>query len=383
MYVELHMLQNFAPSNLNRDDTNNPKDCEFGGHRRARISSQCLKRAIRRSPVFAETTGVDIAKRTKWMTRLLSAPLREAGKTEEEVNAVVAALVPDYMSKLEKDTAKTAVLLYLSDEEIRDATTALLENWEALLAEIQETAKRKAQDSALESVVKNLTKKSKNGTSAPDIAFFGRMLAEKPELNLEAACQVAHAISTNRVSMEMDFYTAVDDLQEKEEPGAGMMGFIGFDSACFYRYARLCWNDLVTNLRDDSELARRTVEAFLRASVAAVPTGKQNSHAAHNPPSFILAVVREDGMGWNLANAFETPVRAKGNDGLVSPSIKALDHYWGRLCDVYGDDTIRAVLALPLDSDAPLDRLSEHRVEGLSDLVSSVLAALPTKEPKS
>ena len=47
MIIELHMLQNFAPSCLNRDDTNSPKECEFGGYRRARISSQCIKRAIR------------------------------------------------------------------------------------------------------------------------------------------------------------------------------------------------------------------------------------------------------------------------------------------------------------------------------------------------
>jgi CRISPR system Cascade subunit CasC len=52
MFIELHILQNFAPSNLNRSDTGAPKDCEFGGHRRARISSQCLKRAIRRDAGF-------------------------------------------------------------------------------------------------------------------------------------------------------------------------------------------------------------------------------------------------------------------------------------------------------------------------------------------
>ena len=379
MYIELHMIQNFAPSNLNRDDTNNPKDCEFGGHRRARISSQCLKRSIRRSPVFAQTTGVEIGTRTRWITRLLRDPLLQAAKPEEEVDAVVAAFVPAYIGKMDKD--RTAVLVFLSDEETHSMVEALLANWEEVVAQAQESNDNKSKKSSIvDDLVKGLTKKSKGRTSAPDIALFGRMLAERPQLGLDAACQVAHAISTHRVTMEMDFFTAVDDLQAEDEPGAGMMGFIGFDSACFYRYARLDWNQLTENLRGDAALARRTVAGFLRAAVQAVPTGKQNSMAAHNPPSFILAVVRGDGMGWSLVNAFETPIRPKGNSGLVAPSVEQLDTYWGYLVDAYGDDTILATLSLSLDPDLPLDRLVDCRVKDLSALVDGVLAALPAGE---
>jgi CRISPR system Cascade subunit CasC len=385
MFVELHMIQNFAPSNLNRDDTNNPKDCEFGGHRRARISSQCLKRAIRRSPVFAQTTGVDISWRTKWLTRLLRPRLVEAGKPEEQVGLVVKAFVDHYIGDMDKE-GRTAILVYLSNEEARAIAAELLENWDAILADIQPPEGKKAAKSAVfEQLSKELVKKGKRGTSAPDIALFGRMLTAQPELGMEAACQVAHAISTNRVTMEMDFFTAVDDLQTGEEPGAGMMGFTGFDSACFYRYARLDWKQLLKNLRGDVDLARRTVEGFLRAAVAAVPTGKQNSMAAHNPPSFILAVVREDGMGWSLVNAFEKPVRPspRGDSGLVSPSVEALDEYWGHLCDVYGDNTLRAVLALPLDPDQTLKRLAGYRQKDLDNLVNGVLAILPVKEAEA
>ncbi|MBK8958601.1 MAG: type I-E CRISPR-associated protein Cas7/Cse4/CasC [Proteobacteria bacterium] len=45
--VEIHVPgQNYAPSNLNRDDTGAPKDALFGGIRRGRVSSQCSKRAV-------------------------------------------------------------------------------------------------------------------------------------------------------------------------------------------------------------------------------------------------------------------------------------------------------------------------------------------------
>jgi CRISPR system Cascade subunit CasC len=371
MFVEVHMLQNFAPSNLNRDDTNNPKDCEFGGVRRARISSQCLKRAIRNAPVFAATTRVDIATRTKWLiNRCLLPQLVQAGKSAEEATAILTKFVPEYASKLDeksKDDKKTAVLLYLSQAEIDRLAQALLESWDKLPGEIPQ-------------VVKTLVKEQKGQTSAPDIALFGRMLAEKPELNLEAACQVAHAISTHRVTMEMDFYTAVDDLNPEDTAGAGMMGFTGFDSACFYRYARLDWKQLVDNLNGDAGLARRAVEGILRATVAAVPSGKQSNFAANNPPSFLLAVVRRDGMGWSLANAFEQPVRSRGDGGLVAPSVAALDAYWGRLCQVYGDGTLAHAAALALDPDLPLASLKEAQVKDMEAWIGAVVGALPAGE---
>lgn len=373
MFVELHMIQNFSPANLNRDDTNNPKDCEFGGVRRARISSQCIKRAIRTCPLFAETTGVDVGTRTKWLMDLLRKRLVTEDAPEEkkqEATTVLTAFVPKYASKLDKGSEKTAVLLYLSEAEIDSVVEALRENWDDLSDE-------KTQENTIKQLVKTLVKAHKGQTGAPDIALFGRMLAEKPELGLEAACQVAHAISTHRVTMEMDFFTAVDDLSPEDTAGAGMMGFTGFDSACFYRYARIDWNQLLQNLNGDADLARRTVEGFLRAAVAAVPSGKQNSFAANNPPSLLLAVVRQDGMGWSLANAFERPVRPRRDAGLVAPSVEALDTYWGRLCQVYGTDTLVRTAALALDADMALAALKEAQVENLEAWISAVTGALP------
>ena len=372
MFVELHMIQNFAPANLNRDDTNNPKDCEFGGVRRARVSSQCIKRAVRTSPVFEETTRVKIGTRTKRLIHRLSERLTEAGKPKEEVFQALTDFVPQYASKLDKkddEGKKTAVLLYVSEDEVDSIAQALLENWDQL-----------SDGKALKRLVKTLVKAHEGCTSAPDIALFGRMLAENPRLSLDAACQVAHAISTHRVTMEMDFYTAVDDLNPEDTAGAGMMGFTGFDSACFYRYARIDWGQLVQNLNGDADLARRTVEGFLRAAVAAVPSGKQNAFAANNPPNLLLAVVREDGMGWSLTNAFERPVRPRHDSGLVSPSVDALDTYWARLCQVYGTDTLIRVAALPLDPDLSLEYLAADQVENLEAWIAAVTEALPAGE---
>jgi len=246
----------------------------------------------------------------------------------------------------------------------------LTEQWSELTDE-------KKRNTILKKMSNALAKEFKNRTSASDIALFGRMLAEKPALNLDAACQVAHALSTHRITMEMDFYTAMDDLQDKGAPGAGMMGFTGYNSACFYRYARIDWEQLYKNLDFKPELAQKTVEGFIRAWVEAVPSGKENSFAPFNPPSFVMAVVRKQGMGWSLTNAFEQPVRSMQDGGYVAPSAKKLDQYWQRLCTTYGDSSVAQVATLALDPGLKLDTLGSHEVVSLEQLVDQVVAALP------
>ena len=381
MFVELHMIQNFSPANLNRDDTNNPKDCEFGGVRRARISSQCIKRAIRWHPLFKQTVKMDPAVRTRRLVRKLREQLASRGHPDDEVE-LVASTFPQALTTKEmqpKKAERTDVLMYIGQNEVDLIVNALEDNWTQIVQETKafQDDPKKSKTPTVKNVVKQIFKAIEREASMPDVALFGRMLASQKVFERIAACQVAHAISTHRVTMEMDFYTAVDDLNPEDTAGAGMMGFTGFDSACFYRYARIDWKQLVKNLGDDADLARRTVAGFLRAAVAAVPSGKQNAFAANNPPSFLLAVVRRDGMGWSLANAFEKPVYPSGGSGLVRPSVAALDGYWGRLCRVYGTGTLVRRAALALEDDLPVENLQDDLVENLDAWVQAVTGALP------
>ncbi len=380
MYIEVHLLQSFAPSNLNRDDTGSPKDCTFGGVRRARISSQCLKRAMRTDPSFAEATRVPLAHRTKRLVQLVRDRVVAAGKDKADAERIAKAFVEEYASKLDPKSLgegkepQTVVLIYSSESEQAAIAAAIVNKWDELVPLAPDTLKK-----AMADVAKPIIKAHQNLTSAPDIALFGRMLADKPALNLDAACQVAHALSTHRIAMEMDFYTAVDDLVQDatDETGAGMMGVIGYDSACYYRYARIDWGQLVKNLGGDVELAGKTVDGFLRASLRAVPSGKQNSCAANNPPSLALAVVRQDGMAWSLANAFEQPVRADSGGGYVAPSLVALDRFWGNLCATYGANGLATVAALRCGvEDVDLPHLAGAVVPGEAAWRQKVLSAL-------
>lgn len=363
--IEFHLLQSFPPANLNRDDTNTPKDCEFGGVRRARISSQCLKRSIRLHPDFSGVTGVDPSERTRWMARKLRDELVKRGRAPEEAETVAVNFTKAFLGEMDKKSPlRSQVLFFLSAAEKDDLAARLDNGWQEAL------------EGKFEGITKDYKKRFANRSSAPDIALFGRMLADDPSLNLDAACQVAHAISTHKVSMEIDFYTAVDDLTQDDEAGAGMMGVTSFNAATFYRYAAIDWEQLLENLEGNQDLARCTVQGFLRASIKAIPTGKQNAFAPQTLPGFVLVVVRRDGQAWSLANAFEKPVSAaRGNGGFLDASIQALVKHWERLNAVYGDPE-KPAHAFALSLDESLDIGPFKNGSSLQQLEEDTLAAL-------
>lgn len=382
MFVELHILQNFAPSNLNRDDTGSPKDCEFGGVRRARISSQCLKRSIRTA--FRDDKllpASQLASRTKLALNAIAARLTERGYNEAQARSVAELALRGAGLNLDDD--KTEYLLFLGQDELDTIAALCAEHWATLQPLTERPASadpangkqaKKAGKDALPTELTQAITQRLNGGKAADLALFGRMLADLPQHNVDAACQVAHAISTHKVSVEFDFYTAVDDLQPRGETGAGMMGTVEFNSACFYRYANVDLAQLRTNLGGDDALVQRTLEAFIRASIAAIPSGKQNSMAAQNPPSLVMAVVRERGL-WSLANAFARPVRATEREGLITGSISALFNQWGKLKRMYGKTGIVGAWVSEEEDVSPPDD-GPQRVASVDELVAHTLAVL-------
>lgn len=290
--IEIHALQNFAPSNLNRDDTGAPKDALFGGTRRARVSSQCLKRAVRQhfSGLIEQNVlaSEDVAWRTKRILDALTKSLVDKGRPEAEA-AEKSRLALAAMELTVKDDGKSEYLLFLGQREISGIANIIDEKWDSITAAEAGPTEGKKSGKAKKQAAQNADPELKkaldkvfNGGKAVDVALFGRMLADMPEKNQNAACQVAHAISTHSVEREFDFYTAVDDLKPEDTSGADMMGTVEFNSACFYRYAVVDWEKLVANLQGDTVLAGKGLCAFLEGFVVAEPTGKQNTFAAHN-----------------------------------------------------------------------------------------------------
>lgn len=385
--MEVHILQNFAPSNLNRDDTGSPKDALFGGSRRARVSSQCFKRAMRQR--FAvdsagELPPEHLATRTQRVRARLTELLQERGRSEENVGAIITTALAGVGLKLD-DEGMSQYLLFLGARELTRVAELIDEHWDALAgvapdAEEGKTgsAAKRAARGKVPKPVSDAMLAALDGGKALDIALFGRMLADLPQKNQDAAAQVAHAISTHRVEREFDFYTAVDDLNPAADTGAGMLGTVEFTSACFYRYAALHLDLLASNLQRDDELAASGVRAFLRAMASAVPTGKQNSFAAHNLPAFIGVTVRENALPRNLVNAFEKPVHATSEKALTHASVECLVDEWVKLDAAYGagDSSSEVYLNLTKATTDPLDDAGAHEAASLDELIDAVDAAV-------
>ena len=207
---------------------------------------------------------------------------------------------------------------------------------------------------------------------AYDLAMFGRMLADLPDKNRHAACQVAHALSTNAAKMETDYFTAVDDRKPEDTQGADMLGTVDFNSSCFYRYSSVSLQLLKTNLGGSSQDTKKALDGYLRAAILAIPTGRQNGSAAFNPPSAVLAVVRKHGQ-WSLANAFAEPVRPTQGRSIIEKSIEQMDRYWGRLSETYGSDGVHAAL-LNVEAGAATPALEDDKVKTVDDLINIVVA---------
>lgn len=360
MFIELHAIQTFAPSNLNRDDTGNPKEALFGGVRRARVSSQSAKRAMRVSEVFKNALPTTIGIRTKIIKQEIVNRLVDKGMDAGKAWELIETFMTKAFAKADsKDKAKTSILIFISQQEF---------DW---------IANGLAQDEDIEKLVKLFTKEMKDRTFAPDIALFGRMLAEVPALNINAACQVAHALSTHEVATaEFDYFTAVDDLTPNDESGAGMLGLVPFNSATYYRCIRVDWNQLVQNLGGDKVLALGTVDALMKAFALVVPTGMQNSFINQHPPDFLLAVVRPNRDGQSLMNAFEKPVQSKMGTGFAEASVTALSEYWEQIEGAFRlANPVISVLnprRFELNSDE-LNRAEKPNLLGWIESISSVL----------
>lgn len=374
--IEVHLIQHFAPSNLNRDDTGQPKSATFGGFRRARISSQCSKRSSRQ--LWSKSGSASIGRRTKLLKAELAPRLMANGRSDEQIGTALDAFLAQFYSKM--DGEKTAVLLFVSQEEILAAKEVIDKYWETFSAgDNLGTNDKKAVETVLH-----------KARMSADIALFGRMLAEQPGRNTDGACQVAHPISTHKVDMEMDFYTAVDDLNPEGETGAGMMGVVGFNSACYYRYALVDRDQLARNLARKTERkngkwvedladadyaeADKVIRAFLEAMVYAIPSGKQNSFAAQNLPSFGLFVSRVGGVPVSLANAFARPVRPnKEDDDLVGLSVAALTDHWDALQMVYGDQGVKTTACFHIQQEGRLNGLDVADKGSVQEAIDAVL----------
>lgn len=315
-FIQLHILTSYAPSNLNRDDLGRPKTAKMGGFDRLRVSSQSLKRNWRCSEVFESSLADNIGKRTKRFGQQVFDLMIDKGASEKNAKTW-AADIAGVFGKIKKDSLEIEQLAHISPEEQTAA-------FELAVTLAEENRAPKDEEKAL----------LRQNQSAVDIALFGRMLASSPRFNVEAACQVAHALSVHNVVVEDDYFTAVDDLNDgKEDSGSSHIGESGFAAALFYNYICINKSQLIDNLNGDEALANKAIQALTEAAVKVSPKGKQNSFASRAYASYVLAEKGEY-QPRSLSAAFLKPIEP--GDQAVD-AIKALNKQAENFDKVYGE----------------------------------------------
>lgn len=379
--LEMHVLHTVPPSCLNRDDTGTPKTATYGGVRRARVSSQAWKRATRRR--FHDMLDpAELGVRTRKVAELLAERIRKIDASVETTEAWALAaeviqvatgskIEPPKRAKANAETTpapESKYLMFLSAHQLDG------------LAGLAIKARGAGKDFYKDKAVKEEARQITNTRHSVDIALFGRMVADGADINVDAAAQVAHAISVHQADIESDYYTAVDDYKNRDtdDLGAGMIGTVEFNSATLYRYAAvdvdLLRKNLGKGLRDDepvTEPVRRAVEAFVESFITSLPTGKINTFGNHTLPDAVVVKVRSS-RPINAVAAFEEPCRAEPETGgHVRQAAQALASYLPEVEQVYGvaNDAPSWVMRVGKNTQA----LSELGIEvSLPELVAAV-----------
>lgn len=355
LYLDIHVLQTVPVSCINRDDTGSPKTAVYGGVTRSRVSSQSWKRAMRlmfRELLPQEKLGV----RTKKIVDMIASEI-EWRTTVDDPQAAAIKILEAAGLTIKSAEKGTNALFFLSRSQAGALAQLVADEPEILSGKISKAIKEKAMRALKE-------------YPAIDVALFGRMVADEQSLNTDASAQVAHSISTHKVSNEYDYFTAVDDLQEEVQSGAEHIGTIEFNSSTMYRYATIAVHQLHKQLNED------TVQAavqFVRAFVCSMPTGKQNTFANRTLPDAVYVALRID-QPINLVGAFERPVPAS-DEGYVLPSAKRLINHAHNVYEQYQSEPALSFVTSELLSELgqylPLPKLLDALAEILPEYLSA------------
>lgn len=361
-HLELHILQSVPVSCLNRDDLNSPKTAIFGGVQRARVSSQCWKRAIREM-AKEEMPNLFKGNRTRRMVFALKEKLVSMGMKESvsvTISEQVASIVETLDKKKDADGyLKIKTLMFFSEAEYAAIAKEIVSSEEVKQAtKLLETALQKQDEEGKNNAIKAMGKTLEKGTiakaiksaklkDAADIALFGRMVASDHSLVIDGASMFSHAISTHKADNEIDFFAAIDDLQLIEDSGAGHTSTLEFNSATYYRFTALN----LEMLANDSHLKelpiderKKVVRTFIKSTLMAMPNARKNSMNGNTLPGYVICIIREKGHPIQLINAFEKPVFEK--NGIFEKSVERLKDEYKKLKETWNLDE-KAFIAMP------------------------------------
>ena len=357
--LQIHFLASYPASLPNRDEHGFAKRLLFGGTHRLRISSQCLKRHWRMSEgphSIHSIEGATSAVRSRLIVeRAVIAPLRESDAyesamldaVEESLNKCVYGA-----SGANKESRQPLLLgvpevQYIAmrtkevcDQNPKDAKAAV-QAVEALFSE------RKGEGKNFKAMLQNV-----RIAFGLEGAFFGRMVTSDPESNIESAVNVAHALSVHEIESEQDYFTVVDDLQNRNEPGAAAhLSHSELTSGLYYGYVVVHMPTLVSNLeacpaedwlKADHTLAAQALTKLIYTIATVTPAAKVGSTAPFGYAEFMM-LEADNHQPRTLMNAFRKQVASAQTDD----AVRALMAYMNKVDTLYGKTQERVYMSFP------------------------------------
>ena len=286
-FIQIHTLASYVAALLNRDDSGLAKRLPYGDALRTRISSQCLKRHWRMADDPHSLNKIDGAttafRSRELVTRKVVDPLRDKYPDD-----VIDALETEFQKVIygDKGDSKSSrqVLLFGEPE-----MNWLRQQAEGFANQANGVAKKAAEDAGKwrserkGKELRNIMKAMRESTVLPAGligALFGRMVTSDPEANITAPIHVAHAFTVHREEPESDYFTAVDDLAEEGESGAGTIQETELTSGLFYGYVVVDLLGLLENLADDKALAGQILHNLVYLIAEVSPGAKIGFHRA-------------------------------------------------------------------------------------------------------
>ncbi|HEU5332644.1 MAG TPA: type I-E CRISPR-associated protein Cas7/Cse4/CasC [Actinocrinis sp.] len=394
--IDLHILQAYPPSLLNRDDLGQPKTTVFGGVTRTRVSSQALKRSQR---LYTSSHGLvpdsNLATRTRHLPILLAQRLEERHGVAPGDALALAMNTVWGMGVLNTagDSRLTTVLLFLGSGEVEHIATVVAGRRDELLgwavpperigppsdaegARPRGTRERKADCPQIFRDLGRHLLGSTDPTKAVDVALYGRFLAEDHRVDVDGASSTAHAFSIGEHHLDLDYYAAVDDVEER---GAGFLNTGALTAPVLYRYSNLDTTVLTANLGGDADLALLAAGSWLTAAIHSLPRAKAASTAPATRPVLVLAVVRRD-QALSMANAFLRPVRPTREIDMAQAGVAALARHWAHLGDSYGHDGVDAAFVVHVGDPADVPPRMPGKIVSAAELVSAAAALALERE---
>ncbi|QXJ25746.1 type I-E CRISPR-associated protein Cas7/Cse4/CasC [Actinomadura graeca] len=390
-FLEIHVLQPIPFASLNRDDTNAIKTVKWGGAERTRVSSQCWKRAMRlhlqqhlghsalRTRRLPERIAQHLKDEHHW-----PAELAERAGRHIAVASSVGAEPPKKDKKAENaepdavsNAWATAAMVYIPATAIAELAELAIEHRSAL-EQAGEPAKFERKHAVIPTSQVDEILRQRNGI----INLFGRMLAQVENAEVDGAVQVAHSFTTHATDIEIDYFSAVDDVTSDwgDTTGSAHMGHAEHSAGVLYRNIVVDLHDLHRNLGGGVAATRELADAVIRAALLSLPHAKKNSTAPNTIPALAHLAVRAD-RPVSYAAAFEKPVAADhAGGGHSDPSVQALSTYATAVNDLLGNSGLLHHAHATL-STADTSGLGE-RVSSFDELIDGALnRALEVAEP--